>query len=182
MYLLSKCNWNGTLLIHDTNCTEVFLEAAESWLSRKPSLLNKPSLQKKKKKSSKKNSFWSCHCSELASFDFVFTAVGLEITRFHLSCGKEEKMHLSILQEDFHKWWPVLVSKEIKWKAARQAHQRAFRIAVCVENVTARHVRALACFHLLWMQRKESTVKLKVYTIFFLSEFWACSRIILLRK
>lgn len=65
--------------------------------------------------------------------------MGLEITSFHLSCGKEEKMHLSILQEDdFHKWRPVRFPEEIKWKAGRQAHQCAFIIAVCVEDVMAR--------------------------------------------
>lgn len=47
-------------------------------------------------------------------------------------------MHLSILQEDdFHESWLVLFPKEIKWKAGRQAHQRAFIIAVCAEDVTA---------------------------------------------
>lgn len=64
--------------------------------------------------------------------------MGLEITSFHLSCGKEEKMHLPILQEDnFHKWWSVLFPKEIKWKEGGQAHQSVFITALCVEDVMA---------------------------------------------
>lgn len=138
VYLLSKCQWHRGTANTDTTCTEVFLAAVGGWLSRQASALNKPAPQKEKKKSSKKNSFWSCHCSKLASFDFVFTAVGLEITSFHLSCGKEERMHLSISQEDdFHKWWPALFPKEIKWKGGGQAHQRAFIITVCVEGFMA---------------------------------------------
>lgn len=35
-----------------------------------------------------------------ASFDFLFTAPGIEIISLHLPRGKEEKMHLSNLQED----------------------------------------------------------------------------------
>lgn len=70
-------------------------EATESRLRRQVSVLNKWKLW-----TSERNSLWSCHCSELASFDFVFTAMGIEIISFHLPRGKEEKMYLSSIEED----------------------------------------------------------------------------------
>lgn len=95
--------------------------------------------------------------------------MGLEITSFHLSCGKEEKMRLSILQEDdFHKWRPVRFPEEIKWKAGRQAHQCAFIIAVCVEDVMAQLMSEyfpVSIFYECKKKKKESTARLTVYTI-----------------
>lgn len=63
--------------------------------------------------------------------------MGLEITIFHLFCGKEEKMHLSIVEEEedaSHEWRPVLFPKEIGWKAGRQAHRHVRIIAPCVKE------------------------------------------------
>lgn len=64
--------------------------------------------------------------------------MGLEITSFHLPCGKEEKMHLPILQDDdFHKWWTVLFPKEIKMEGRKAGTTTTFIIALYVEDVMA---------------------------------------------
>lgn len=136
------------LLIHDMSYTQVFLEVAESWLSRQASVLNKPALWKK---IFKKNSFWSCHCSELASFDLVFTALGLEIASFHLPHGKEEKMHLSICKKTFR--------NDGLYCSQKGSNGSQAGLPPWLYNCLVRggcygktSVRARSCFHHLWMQ------------------------------
>lgn len=84
--------------------------------------------------------------------------MGLEITSFHLPCGKEEKMRLLILQDDdFHKRWPVLFPKEIKMEGRKAGTTTCFyNSSVCGGCYGTTNVKALSCFHLLWMQKNMS--------------------------
>lgn len=93
--------------------------------------------------------------------------MGLEITSFHLSRGKEGRMHLPILQEDdFHKWWSLLFLKKIKWKAGRRAHQQASLITVRVEDGTAPETSEQVPVFIFYECKKNLEQKLGIHTIF----------------
>lgn len=134
MSLLSKCYWNrGTVNAQHTQHRR-FLEGGESWLSRQASVLNKPALWKKK--SSKKNSFWSCHCSELASFDVTLTAMGLEIILAAICpVARKRKCIYPPCKKTTLTNGGLCYS--LNRSNGRQAHQHVFIITLYVEDITA---------------------------------------------
>lgn len=58
----------------------------------------------------------------------------------------------------------MLLPKEIEWKAGRQAHQRAFIIAVCAGDVMAGQVLEHAPLSISYECREDSMAKLRVHT------------------
>lgn len=161
---LAKVTEVGALLIHDTNSTG-FLEAFESWLSRQATALNKPAPWKR---ASKKNSVWSCHCSELSLLWFCIPCDG---TRnywlpFVLWQGRENAF-THPARRWLSQWWSLLFPREIKWKAGRQAGSPTcfYDHSVWGGCYSTTNVRVRFGFHILWMQNKKNLQqKLRMYS------------------